>query len=97
MFFSYHSYGLILSYAPLKKNAMKSCKQGISKTIGAKCIILNLNMLTGDDEQTTRLTFENNPIFLPELWPFENFGILTVYARYLGNCLRCGIETFEKV
>ena len=43
-----------------KKNAVKYCKQEISKTILG--IILNLNVLIGGDEWMAWLTFENkNP------------------------------------
>ena len=31
----------------------------------------------------------------PELWPFENFGILNLSARYHENCLSYGLETWS--
>ena len=30
----------------------------------------------------------------PELWSFENLGILNLSARYLKNCLSLGLETW---
>ena len=34
-------------------------------------------------------------IFFPELWPFENLGILNLSASYLKNYLSQGLETWS--
>ena len=34
-------------------------------------------------------------LIFPELWPFENLGILNLSARYLKNYLSKGLETWS--
>ena len=39
--------------------------------------------------------FKNNQFIFPELWPFENLGILNLSARYLEHYLSWGLETWS--
>ena len=36
---------------------------------------------------------KKNHLIFPELWPFENLGILNLTARYLEKYLSYGLET----
>ena len=78
-----------LSYAPLKKIAMKSCKQDISKTIWT--VIVKLNMLIWDDKLMTWLTFGKNlKIFswTMALWKFRHWNCVGKLAWKLLMILR---------
>ena len=71
---------------PLWKIRMKSCQQNISKSIWARG--LKLGQLMGDDENITWLNFFLKiHLIFPESWPFENFDIVKLSARYLENYL----------
>ena len=49
---------------------------------------LKLGQLIGDDEYVTWFNFKKkNHLIFPELWPFENLGILNLSARYLEKYL----------
>ena len=72
-------------YGPLKIWAFKICQQDISKTIWATG--LKLGQVIGDDEYITWLNLKKNHLLFPELWPFENLGILNLSAMYLKNYL----------
>ena len=68
-----------LELSPFEKIRMKSCQQDISKSIwtrGLKRLIGNLIYF-----------WMNSVHFFPELWPFENLGILNLSARYLETFL----------
>ena len=38
---------------------------------------------------------KKNHLIFPELWPFENLGILNLSATYLKNYLSKGLETWS--
>ena len=40
------------------------------------------------------INFWMNSVIFPELWPFENLGILNLSARYLENYLSLGLQTW---
>ena len=39
--------------------------------------------------------YKKNHFIFPELWPFENMGILNLSASYLENYLSWGLETLS--
>ena len=84
-FFSWQSYLPFwnLELCPFEKFRMESCQQDISKSIWARG--LKLGQLIEDDHWSVdyMIKLKKNHLIFPDLWPFENLGILKLSAKCL--------------